>query len=552
MSGQLILNEQGLRDRTAWEQAGYILPQYDRAAVAAETRNNPVWLHFGAGNIFKAFQANAAQTLLNTGAMKAGIIAVERSDSPDKRRSYEDHDNYTILVTLKADGSMVKTVVGSVVETRFLMSPDPAESARLRAIFAAPSLQMVSFTITEKGYAVRDGKGQLLPATQQDMEAGPDQARSYMGRLAALLYERFRTGGAPLAMVSMDNCSHNGDKLKEAVDTFVRAWAEKGLVSANFAAYVERGVKVSFPWTMIDKITPSPDSKVAAMLKADGLADMDAAVTATGTHIAPFVNAEECEYLVIEDDFPNGRPPLEKAGIFFTTRETVNKVERMKVCTCLNPLHTALAVYGCLLGCGKIWEEMKDPELSELAMRIGYQEGLPVVENPGILEPKTFLDEVVNLRLPNPFIPDTPQRIATDTSQKLPIRYGETIKAYLASDTLRVEELKMIPLVFAGWLRYLMAVDDSGKPFTPSPDPLLESTSSHVAGFRLGESVSAEDVKAKLTGILTDRSIFGVDLVEAGLADKVCRYFAALIRGKGAVREMLRRYVTGAAAESGI
>ena len=549
MSGQLVLNEQGLRERAAWEAAGFSLPRYDREAMVKATRARPVWLHFGAGNIFKAFQANAAQRLLNEGSMTAGIIAVERSDSGGKRLSYEAHDNYTVLVTLKADGSIEKTVVGSIAETRFLFSKDPAEYARLREIFTAPSLQMVSFTITEKGYAMEDGKGQFLPAVTADMKAGPGNAESYMGKLAGLLYERFRSGASPVAMVSMDNCSHNGDKLRTAIAAFASAWAENGLVPKDFAAYIESGAKVSFPWTMIDKITPSPDAQVAAQLQKDGLRDMDASVTASGTHIAPFVNAEESEYLVIEDDFPNGRPPLEKAGILFTDRDTVNKVERMKVCTCLNPLHTALAICGCLLGYQKISEEMKDPELLELVRRIGYQEGLPVVENPGVMDPKAFLDAVLNVRLPNPFMPDTPQRIATDTSQKLAIRFGETLKAYIASDTLRVEDLTGIPLVFALWLRYLMAVDDAGKPFTPSPDPLLESAAAYVSAFRLEESVSVESAEERLSGILRNSAIWGVDLVESGLSALVCRYFTELLGGAGAVRATLKRVVAGNGAD---
>ena len=96
----------------------------------------------------------------------------------------------------------------------------------------------------------------------------------------------------------------------------------------------------------------------------------------------------------------------------------------MKVCTCLNPLHTALAIYGCLLGYTLISEEMKNPLLKNMVEVIGYKEGLPVVVNPGILDPKKFIDEVVNVRIPNPFLPDSPQRIATDTSQKLSIRFG--------------------------------------------------------------------------------------------------------------------------------
>ena len=101
----------------------------------------------------------------------------------------------------------------------------------------------------------------------------------------------------------------------------------------------------------------------------------------------------------------------------------------MKVTTSLNPLHTALAVTGCLLGYQSISAEMQDDDLVGLIKGIGYLEGLPVVENPGIIDPKQFIDEVINKRLPNPYIPDTPQRIATDTSQKVAIRYGETIKS---------------------------------------------------------------------------------------------------------------------------
>ena len=98
----------------------------------------------------------------------------------------------------------------------------------------------------------------------------------------------------------------------------------------------------------------------------------------------------------------------------FTERETVERVERMKVCTCLNPLHTTLAVYGCLLGYTKISDEMKDEDLVKLVETIGYREGLPVVTDPGILSPKKFIDEVIQVRVPNPFMPDTPQRIACD------------------------------------------------------------------------------------------------------------------------------------------
>ncbi|MDE7225097.1 MAG: mannitol dehydrogenase family protein, partial [Acetatifactor sp.] len=256
--------------------------------------------------------------------------------------------------------------------------------------------------------------------------------------------------------------------------------------------------------------------------------------------VAPFVNAEECEYLVIEDHFPNGRPALEKGGVIFTERETVDKVEKMKVCTCLNPLHTTLAIYGCLLGYTLVSEEMKNPLLKRFVEIIGYQEGLPVVVDPGILNPREFIDTVVNVRIPNPFMPDAPQRIATDTSQKLDIRFGETIKAYINRPDLDVADLKLIPLVYAGWLRYLMAIDDKGNAFTPSSDPLLETATAYVKDYKLDNS--PKDL-SRLDPLLSNEKIFGVDLTAIRMADPVKSYFAELSAGVGAVQATLEKYV---------
>jgi fructuronate reductase len=205
----------------------------------------------------------------------------------------------------------------------------------------------------------------------------------------------------------------------------------------------------------------------------------------------------------------------------------------------LNPLHTALAVFGCLLGYTKISEEMKDPDLVKLVEIIGYKEGLPVVVDPGILSPKAFIDEVLKVRVPNPFMPDTPQRIACDTSQKIPIRFGETIKAYIASDKLNVRDLKLIPLVLAAWVRYLLGVDDTGAAFTISPDPLLDTLTPKLAGIKLG---ATEDFHITLEPILSDSKIFAVNLYEAGLGQTVEGYFAELVAGPGAVRKTLHKY----------
>ncbi len=535
------LDRIGLRDEAVWQKKGFLLPEFDRDKVEKETKEHPRWLHFGAGNIFRAFQAGVMQELLNKGICNIGLIVAEGYDYEIIEKMNRPHDDYSILITLKADGSIEKTVVGSIVESLILDSENQQEFERLKEIFRSPDLQMASFTITEKGYSLHSGNGQLLETVSADFLKGPEAPKSYLGKVASLVYERYLAGKLPLALVSMDNCSHNGTKLSEAITAFAKNWTENGLVENGFLTYLNDPGRISFPWSMIDKITPRPDPQVQALLEKDNIEDLSQVVTSKNTYVAPFVNAEECQYLVIEDHFPNGKLPLEKAGIIYTSRETVDKVEKMKVCTCLNPLHTALAVFGCLLGYQLISEEMKNPVLKHMVEIIGYKEGLPVVTDPGIINPKAFIDEVLNVRIPNPFMPDTPQRIATDTSRKLAIRFGETIKAYLSSDILDVTDLKMIPLVFAGWLRYLMAVDDEGNTFTPSPDPLLDSLTPVINKLALGH---AENAEAVLKPVLENVDIFGVDLYEAGLAEQVLSYYKELSAGLGAVNTTLQKYLS--------
>jgi fructuronate reductase len=536
----MVLNNSLFNDNT-WKEKGYFVPSYDREKMIKETVAAPQWVHFGAGNIFRAFQANLSQRMLEQGFDTKGLTVVEGFDYEIIEKMYRPHDNLSILVTLKADGNVEKSVISSIAESCILDSARADEFGRLKEIFAADSLQLATFTITEKGYSLVNGAGETLPAVKKDFENGPEAPKSYIGKVSALLYARFKAGEKKIAMVSTDNCSHNGDKLHAAVSSFAKEWVKNGKAEAGFEAYIEDETKVSFPWSMIDKITPRPDDSVNEILKKDGVEELEPVVTSMKTWVAPFVNAEESEYLVIEDKFPNGRPAFEKVGVIFTDKETVDKVERMKVCTCLNPLHTALAIYGCLLGFTKISDEMKDENLVKLVKEIGYVEGLPVVTDPGVIKPRDFIDTVVNVRIPNVFMPDTPQRIACDTSQKLPIRFGETIKAYAASDSLDVKDLKLIPLVHAGWLRYLMGVNDEGNEFELSPDPMLEKAGAFVKDIKLGESDAAK-VKATILPLLKDETIFGVDLESVGLADTVVSYFMELVADKGAIRKTLQKY----------
>ena len=533
------LTFEGIKDTAAWQSAGVKLPEYDVQAAADKAKAHPVWAHFGAGNIFRIFVGGLADTLIAKGEMDRGITCVETFDFDVVDQIYAPYDNLVLAVTLNADATTDKRVLGSLSEAIKAQSGVPEAWNRLKAVFADPSLQMVSFTITEKGYALKNAAGAFFPFVQADIDNGPDKATGAMAIVCAMLLHRFENGKAPLAVVSMDNCSHNGEKLRGAVLTMADEWLKKGFVPQAFVDYISDEAQVAFPWSMIDKITPRPADSVCKELEKLGCEDIAPVITSKRTYIAPFVNAERPQYLVVEDRFPNGRPPLEKAGVYMTDRETVNKTERMKVTTCLNPLHTALAVYGCMLGYTLICDEMKDETLVKLVKRLGYVEGLPVVVDPVILSPKAFIDEVVEQRLPNPFMPDSPQRIATDTSQKVGIRFGETIKSYVEKGR-DLHELTALSLAIAGWLRYLLGVGDDGKAIEISADPMKDELQAQLAGIEVGKP---ETYHGQIRPILANANIFGSDLTAIGMADRIEEMFVSELAGEGAVRKTLEAYL---------
>lgn len=509
-----------------WAQKGYELPTFDIEAVRAKTHDQPTWVHFGAGNIFRAFPAAILNEALNSGKYDRGVIVAESFDYEIIDKAYRPYDNLSLLVSLKSTGSIEKKVIASVTES--LKADYQFEDwKRLVEIFRNPSLQMISFTITEKGYSVN-------PA---DLERGLTPVLA-MGKVAALMLERFKAGKLPLTIQSMDNCSHNGDKVKAGVMQYVNKWVETGLAPADFLSYMQDETTVTFPWSMIDKITPRPHEKVQQMLAADGFEDNYTLQTEKHTFTAPFVNAEETQYLVIEDHYTNGRPPLELGGVLYTDRKTVDMVETMKVTTCLNPLHTAMSIYGCMLGYTLISAEMADHDIRSFIQKLGYIEAMPVVTDPGVLNPYEFIGAVLNRRLPNPFMPDAPQRIAMDTSQKLPIRFGETLRKYQERG-LDKSNLVLIPLTLAGYARYLRGIDDNGNAFEPSPDPLLSELQAIVAGLEVREG---EQDFGCLHTLFARTDVFGVDLYAMGLGEQIEGMTRELYAGPGAVRRTLHKY----------
>lgn len=535
------LTVKGIKEKEGWEKNGIILPGYDVEAVSARAKEAPVWVHFGIGNIFRVFIGGIADGLLEKGMLDRGITCVETFDYDVVDKIYEPYDNLGLSVILHGDGTREYKVLGSLAEAVKAQSSDSAQWNRLKEIFASESLQMVSFTITEKGYALHKADGTFFPFVEADVNNGPDKATGAMAVLVAMLHERYKAGKYPLALVSMDNCSQNGARLRESVLTMAKEWQKKGFVEDDFINYVSDEKVIAFPWTMIDKITPRPSEQIADDLENLGVEDMRPVITSKKTYIAPFVNAEKPQYLVIEDSFPNGRPALEKGfGVYMADRNTVNLSERMKVTVCLNPVHSATGPLGVVLGYDLFAHMLNTNEdMMKMARMIAYKEGLPVVPNPGILSPQAFVDELFNDRFPNEYLGDTNLRLAVDVSQMVGIRFGETIKAYVEKFG-DASSLTAIPLGIAGWLRYMLAVDDNGNKYELAPDPMNEEIQEQFKDIVVGKP---ETLKEQLKPILSNERLFYTDLYKDGVGEKIENMFREMIAGSGAVKATIHKYV---------
>ncbi|MFV0255383.1 MAG: mannitol dehydrogenase family protein [Erysipelotrichaceae bacterium] len=492
------------------EHSNFKLPKYDVEKVTNETIACPNWLHFGAGNIFRSYIGEICDSLLDQNLATKGIIAIEGFDEEIIDKVYDKFEGMAVSSTLRSNGDITHHVQASICKGLKLSK----DLEKIKKYFLQENLQIISLTITEKGYLI----------TEDNIEA----ENNVMVIITKLLYQRYKNNQAPITMLSLDNCTKNGELLKKNIMKVATRLYEINIVEYNFIEYIK--TRVAFPISMIDKITPQPSKRVALELEKKGFEGMEILKTSKQTYIAPFVNSEETEYLVVEDNFVNGRPQFEKAGVYITSYNQVNAIEKMKVSACLNPLHTTLAILGCLLNYSNISDEMKDKELKKIISILGYDEGLKVVEKDLIINPKKFIDNVINVRLTNENIGDTPQRIAKDTSLKLNVRFGETIKSYVKSEDLDVNELEVIPLVIALWIRYLNGRDDLNNLIDRSPDPILGKYPL-IENAKIGDK---PDIKPLLNEVF-DFDIYSI------MGEKIEEKYYELLMSNGKVRELIKQ-----------
>ena len=394
-------------------------------------------VHIGVGAFHRAHQAAYIDDLL--GEEPDWAICGVSLHSSAVRDALRPQDGLYTLALLGERPAL--RVIGSIRELLFAPAEQPAVLARL----ADPMVRLVTLTITEKGYCpAGSGLDFSHPEIVRDL-ATPETPHGAIGYIVAGLARRKRRGVAPYTVLSCDNLADNGGKLRSAVLQYAQR------VDPGLARWIES--EVAFPRSMVDSITPATDEALCARV-AGQLGCIDAWP----------VQREAYAQWVVEDDFRNGRPAFERAGV--TMSDDIAGYDRAKL-RLLNGAHSALAYLGSLMDLGTVADAMGNPVLAAFVERLMRRDIAPTLDTPRGLQPDAYIDAIL-ARFRNPDISHLLAQIAWDGSQKLPVRILGTIADALAAGR-RIDRL-CLPV--AGWLHFVRRQARSGVALV---DPLDEA-----------------------------------------------------------------------------
>jgi mannitol 2-dehydrogenase len=417
-------------------------PKYSQAGLKAGI------LHFGVGNFHRSHQAIYLDDLFNLGLdhdwalVGAGVFEGEK-----RGRDILEAQDWLTTVVEQDTGHMQARVTGAMID--FIV---PGDTASVVAKLADPAIRIVSMTITEGGYFIDAATGKFdraHPSIAAD-GANPDSPKTVFGLILAGLKRRKAEGTPPFTIMSCDNIPHNGHVTADAVCGLAE------LSDPAFATWIHENV--AFPNGMVDRITPATTDRERDMLARDfGVTD------------GWPVFCEPFKQWVLEDNFPLGRPALEKVGVQFV--KDVSPFELMKI-RILNGGHATIAYPAGLLDIHFVHEAMENPLVRGFLSKLEQAEIIPTV--PPV--PDTDLADyftLVDKRFSNPKIGDTIRRLCLDGSNRQPKFIIPTI-----ADRLKAGgDVTGLALESALWCRYCFGTTDSGaviEPNDPNWDRLVE------------------------------------------------------------------------------
>jgi mannitol 2-dehydrogenase len=394
-------------------------PNYDRDEIGIGI------VHFGVGGFHRAHQAMYVDRLLAMGlATQWGICGVGVLPADRKMADVMAAQDglYTLLLE-NPDGSRDAQVIGSIVDYRY--APDDPEA--VIELLAAPSTRIISLTITEGGYGSAGG--------------------TVFGLVADAMARRREGGITSPTIMSCDNIEGNGDVARQAFTTY----AER--VHPGLGEWMSTHTR--FPNSMVDRITPVTTPDVIALLENEfGVEDQWP------------VAAEPFTSWVLEDDFSDGRPPFEEAGVLLVNDVTPYELMKLRL---LNASHQSLCYFAYLVGYRLVHDAAGDPLFAEFLREYMDSEATPTLKPvPGIDLPdykRTLIE-----RFANPGVNDTIVRLCFASSDRIPKWLLPVIRANLAAGG----QVRLSAATVASWARYAEGVDEQGEPIDVQ-DPLADT-----------------------------------------------------------------------------
>ncbi len=429
----------------AWHAQRVQVPSYDRSALT------PAVVHFSVGGFHRAHQLVYFDDLAELGETGWGVIGVGLR-SPAMRDALRPQDHLYTVVERSRHGERAR-VVGSMLDYHFA----PEAPGAVLAALTDDRTRLVTMTVTGTAYRIDPVTGEFDP-DDDDVRADlddPHHPRSLFGYIVEGLDRRRRAGQRPFTVLSCDNMQSNGEAARAAVVGFARLRDE---VLARWIAD-----SVAFPGSMVDRITPSTS-----------LEDRDEVTRRFGVADRWPVITEPFSQWVLEDEFCNGRPPLQDVGVQFVP--DVSAYELMKT-RLLNASHSALGHLGSLAGHVRMDEVMADPDLSEYVRRLMAEEIAPLLPEPAGIDLDRYQRALLE-RFADPAIADRLARLCRRGSSKVPLYVLPSLHDALAAG----RPTDLLTLAVAGFCRYLRGTDVQGRPFPMEDDRAEELRALAVAG----------------------------------------------------------------------
>ena len=403
------------------------VPAYDRSSLTRSI------VHIGLGNFHRAHQALYLDQLAAQGiSTEWGITGVSLRHRRMKACLSAQDGLYTVVQRGEEQDSA--RVVGSICQSYYA-------GEDMEAILAAltdKQTRIVTLTITGDGYCIDRSTGQF-DRSRGDALAEPHTLNHFSSAwayLAEALDRRRRAGIAPFTVVSCDNVKDNGGAARSALVSFAE------LRDPALSRWIDRNV--AFPSTMVDRITPKT-----------GPAECDFVASVFGIVDRSPVLTEPFRQWIIEDEFCNGRPPLEEVGVEFVSDVKLHKLAKTRI---LNGSHCAISYLAILAGYERLNEAMRDPLLCRYVQRLMQDEIAPLLPAVPGLDFGEYCATVIG-RFSNPRITDQLSRLAARGSTKMPTYLLPSLHEAIAAG--RSHDLLL--LAVAGWIRYLRGTDLTGR-----------------------------------------------------------------------------------------